>query len=72
MTIDFNQFRCTGGDFSLSDMPTEFDGGMSNDDLKDACRDVWKEVDEWHERLYAESKQSVSYTHLTLPTSYAV
>lgn len=59
MTIDFNQFRCTGGDFSLRDMPTEFDGGMNNDDLKDACQEVWDEVDEWHERLYAEGKQSL-------------
>ena len=57
--MDFERFKLTGGGVDLSSFPTDVDDGLSDGDLKDLREDLWRELDDWHERLYAENKQSL-------------
>lgn len=58
--MDFEQFRFKSGD-SLTDFKTDVDdfSGYDENDLKDMRSDLWDELAELQERLYAESKQSL-------------
>ena len=60
--MKFNQYRFNGGD-ALADFATRIDleENAENDNklLKDLRTDLWKELAEYQERLYAESKQSL-------------
>lgn len=58
--MNFERFRVTGGQaVDLTAFATDDDGGLSDNKLKDLRADVWEELAEWQEKLYAESKQSV-------------
>lgn len=58
--MNYNQFRIANpASFKLDELPTDFDGGMSDDDLKDLREALWEDLAEWQERLYAENKQSL-------------
>lgn len=57
--MGFKQFKVSGGQIDLSQFPTDYDGGIDNDDLKRQREAVWDELAEWQERLYAENKQSL-------------
>lgn len=57
--MDFEQFKVTGKKVKLSKFKTEFDAGKSDSDLKKLREDLWEEVAELQEKLYAEGKQSL-------------
>ncbi|RBP48602.1 PPK2 family polyphosphate kinase [Arenicella xantha] len=58
--MDFDQFRvATPTSFELAKLPTDYDGGVKDDDLKELREELWLELAEWQERLYAENKQSL-------------
>lgn len=58
--MDFSKFKFTGATpLKLNELPTEYDGGVSDSDLKDLRDELWSEVAELQEKLYAESKQSL-------------
>ena len=58
--MDFEQFKVMqGSKVNLKEFDCLQDGGLSRDELKDARSDVWAELDEYQEQLYAESKQSL-------------
>jgi len=58
--LDLQRFKITGGDnIDLSQYQTKFDGGMSENKLKKHCVDLWKELADLQQRLYAESQQSL-------------
>ncbi|MEM7358742.1 MAG: PPK2 family polyphosphate kinase [Pseudomonadota bacterium] len=56
--MDFEQFRYVPGT-RLSDIDTNVDGGKSRGELKDLREEVWEQLADMQERLYAESKQSL-------------
>ncbi len=57
--MGFDQFKVTGGKVNLSGFKTEFDGGMSDSNLKKMREKLWREVAELQEKLYAENRQSI-------------
>lgn len=58
--MDFSNFKFTGETpLKLRDLPTQYDGGMSDRDLKDLRNKLWSRVADLQEKLYAESKQSM-------------
>ena len=58
--MDFQRFKIAGdAKVSLSQYPTNYDGDMSDNKLKKLCSDLWKELAQLQERLYAESEQSL-------------
>lgn len=57
--MNFDEFKFVGNNVDLNALPTEFDGGMSDSQLKKLCSKVWKDVAELQEKLYAENKQSL-------------
>jgi len=57
--MNFDQFKFTGNGVNLASLPTEFDGGLDRGDLKERRADVWEDLADWQEKLYAENKQSL-------------
>ncbi|HEY7773182.1 MAG TPA: PPK2 family polyphosphate kinase [Marinagarivorans sp.] len=58
--MDFDRFKITGDKkVSLKDYPTDYDGGLSEDDLKEAVKGVSKDIVELQEKLFAEKQQSL-------------
>lgn len=58
--MDFSEFKFTGETpLALSELPTDYDGGLSGHDLKDLRQKLWSQVAELQQKLYAESKQSL-------------
>ena len=57
--MDFKQFKFSGNKIDLAAVPTNYDGGLGRGELKEKRAEVWEELAEWQERLYAENKQSL-------------
>jgi len=57
--MDFKQFRFSGGKIDLAELPTDYDASLSRSDLKDKREQVWEQLAQWQQRLYAESEQSL-------------
>lgn len=58
--MNFKKYRVEPGEqVDLAKFDTEQDGGFSKDELKDLREEVWQELAEYQDRLYAESKQSL-------------
>jgi len=58
--MNFERFKIsTNNSVDLKKFETDFDGGIKDGDLKDLTKDIWEELRELQERLYAESKQSL-------------
>lgn len=58
--VDFDKYRVKPGQqVDLQQFDCNQDGGLENDELKDLRQDVWRKLDDYQERLYAESRQSV-------------
>ena len=56
--MDFEQFRFSAGR-KLSKFATSPDPDLDDDQLKDLRNDLWEQLADYQERLYAESKQSL-------------
>ena len=56
--MDFEKYRYTENTV-LHDLSTNQDGGLKNSQLRDLRKQLWKELADYQERLYAESKQSL-------------
>ena len=57
---NFERFKVVGDKpVILSEFETKFDGGIKDRDLKKQTQDVWSELAQLQEQLYAESKQSL-------------
>lgn len=57
--MSFEQFKTTGSTVNLKNFQTKFNDNLSNDEIKDRCKDLWQEIKYLQETLYAESKQSL-------------
>ena len=57
--MNFNQFKFVGGKVDLNALPTEFDGGERDSDLKKESSKIWKDIADLQEKLYAQSQQSL-------------
>jgi PPK2 family polyphosphate:nucleotide phosphotransferase len=57
--MDFERFKVNGERVDLSAYPTDVDDGLDEKALKELRSDSWKEMDDLHEKLYAEGKQSL-------------
>lgn len=58
--IDYNKYKVTGGDkFSLAQISSADNQGISKDEAKSIAKKNRKQLDEWQERMYAEGKQSL-------------
>lgn len=58
--MDFEKFRVRPGEApDLNQFNCNVDGGLDQDELKDRRQSVWKELDDYQELLYAESRQSL-------------
>lgn len=57
--MNFEQFKCVGGQVDLESLPTEFDGDKSDSKLKKLTAEIWQDITDLQEKLYAESKQSL-------------
>lgn len=57
--MNFDEFKFVGEKIDLTALPTKFDAGKSDSQLKKLCSKVWKEIAELQEKLYAENKQSL-------------
>ncbi len=57
--MDFAKYRFVGQNPSLDQLQTLDDGGMSEKKLRKEREEVWEEVKDLQEVLYAESKQSL-------------
>jgi len=58
--MDFKQFKISNeGTVDLQQFKTNFDGDISDDDLKKKTKKIWAELAQLQEQLYAESKQSL-------------
>ena len=56
----FDRFKVVGDkQVSLKDFETNFDGDIKDRDLKKLTKEVYQELAQLQEQLYAESKQSV-------------
>lgn len=58
--MDLERFKVNGDrEIRLRDFPTKFDAGKDDDDLDDIRRDVWSDLGDLQQKLYAQSKQSI-------------
>lgn len=58
--MDFEQFRISGDrSVDLSQFSCDFDGDIDDKKLKDLRNDVWAELADLQQKMYAESKQSI-------------
>ena len=57
--MNFDQFKFVGAKVDLTSLPTKFDGGKRDSDLKKLSSKLWKEIADLQEKLYAESNQSL-------------
>ena len=57
--MDFDRFKITGGKVSLGELETEFDAGKSGSKLKKLREELWEDIAQLQEKLYAESEQSL-------------
>ena len=58
--MDFEQFRVQPGETpDLNQFNCDQDGGLGQDELKKMRQRVWRELDDYQELLFAESKQSL-------------
>ena len=56
--MDFEQYYFSENS-KLSEFKTLYDGDIDDDDLKQVRNDLWGEIVEYQQRLFAESKQSL-------------
>lgn len=56
--MDFEKFRYTK-DTVLQELATDQNGGLKNAELRDLRKQLWRELADYQERLYAESRQSL-------------
>jgi len=56
--MDFEKFRFNSGD-QVRKLDSKQRGGLSDDELRDLRKDLWQELADYQDRLYAESKQSL-------------
>ena len=60
MSIDIGRFRvAAGSDVDLGDWDPDTDDGLSKGDLKDRTKELYKELEELQELLYAEGKHKL-------------
>ena len=59
MSMDFSKYKLTGQKVDLANFNTLEDGGESEKSLKKRRAELWEEIAELQEVLYAESKQSL-------------
>ena len=58
--MDFNKYRITPEQqIKLQELETNVDDGFSDKELAKLRRDLWSDLADYQERLYAESKQSL-------------
>lgn len=58
--MDFSRYKITGtNDVDLSKYPTKYDGDVSDKELKELTADLWSELADLQQKLYAESEQSL-------------
>ena len=57
--IDFEKYKLTGQEVTLANFASREDGDESDKQLKKLRDELWREVADLQERLYAESKQSL-------------
>jgi len=58
--MNFDRYKVDGTDtVDVSNFATVDNGGVNDDDLKDLRNELWEELGELQQKLYAESKQSL-------------
>ncbi len=58
--MNFDEYCIKAGQkFNLNELDTNQDGGVSDKELKKLRKEVWSELADYQDKLYAESKQSL-------------